>query len=397
MSDIVKLGEVCTVIVPMRDKPKTFTTAGKGIPWCRIEDIRGKYLNGTTSDQYVSAETILNMNLKIFPKGSVICAVTGASIGTFAVTSRDLFTNQTFAGIVCGDEIYNQYLYYFMILQTKMLVDNSIGSAQAYIPRSIFENIAINLPKYETQKKQVCLLEKIDDKIELNNKINAELESLAKLIYDYWFLQFEFPNEEGKPYKSSGGKMVWNEKLGREIPEGWGVEKLEKLIRLEYGKALKEEKRVFGKYPVVGSNGVVGGHNQWLVSGPGIVIGRKGSVGCVTWIFENFYPIDTTYYVSTITSEYQLPYYYQLLKSLKLERLNTDSAVPGLNREVALNSLVVSPNLDIISQYVKLIIPMDMQKAHIEKENQELAALRDWLLPLLMNGQVGFREAEDEQ
>lgn len=108
----VKLKDVCTVIVPMRDKPKEFVDSTKGIPWCRIEDIEGKFLNDSLSHKYVNETCISQMNLKVFPAGTVLCAVTGASIGTYAITTKELITNQTFAGIVCGEKIFNEYLYY---------------------------------------------------------------------------------------------------------------------------------------------------------------------------------------------------------------------------------------------------------------------------------------------
>ena len=118
-----RLVEICDVIVPMRDKPKEFVAEDNGIPWCRIEDIEGKFLNGSKSEKYVSKECISRMNLKIFPVGTVLCAVTGASIGTYAITTRELITNQTFAGLVCKENLlYNEFLYYYIKMHTNTSV-----------------------------------------------------------------------------------------------------------------------------------------------------------------------------------------------------------------------------------------------------------------------------------
>ncbi|MBI1838667.1 MAG: restriction endonuclease subunit S [Flavobacteriia bacterium] len=126
-------------------------------------------------------------------------------------------------------KINPEYLkYYLQTSSVKETVAKKYVSGSA-LPRIILRNfgeIDVIYKDLETQSKIAKVLSYLDAKIELNNKINAELEAMAKLIYDYWFVQFDFPNEEGKPYKSSGGKMVWNEELKREIPEGWEVEKL---------------------------------------------------------------------------------------------------------------------------------------------------------------------------
>ena len=194
-----KLKDVCNVLVPMRDKPKYFVDKENGIPWCRIEDIEGKYLNTSLSNKYVDKETIDKLRLKVFPQGTVITAVTGASIGTYAITTQDLVTNQTFAGLLCRKDLYNNFLYYFINLYTKNFINMSVGCAQAYITRESLEEIELNLPTIEEQKGIVKILECIDNQIENNNKINKELERIAKTLYNYWFVQFDFPDENKRP------------------------------------------------------------------------------------------------------------------------------------------------------------------------------------------------------
>ncbi len=233
-------------------------------------------------------------------------------------------------------------------------------------------------------------LVKIDKKIDLNSHINTELEAMAKTLYDYWFVQFDFPDANGRPYKTSGGKMEHNPILKREIPADWENCKLSELIKLEYGKPLKSENRTGSGYPVFGSSGIVGFHNDYFVEGPGIIIGRKGTVGKVNFAFDNFYPIDTSYYVSS-KKEISIIFLYYLISSLGLEFMNSDSAVPGLNRETALGLSVVSAPLELISKYHEYAEVWFEKKKIIINENNELIKLRDWLLPMLMNGQVTVR------
>lgn len=269
----------------------------------------------------------------------------------------------------------------------KEIFRNNSGSTVAGISAKTFDNILIRHPEKNVQQRIGYLLYSIDKRIDCNNRINAELEVMAKTLYDYWFVQFDFPDAHGKPYKSSGGKMVYNATLKREIPEGWRDGALADLISLEYGKSLKADIRTGSGYPVIGSNGVVDYHSEFLVSGPGIVVGRKGTVGVVTYLHDNFFPIDTTYYVKPI-ADIEFIYLKYLLSSQGLEKMNSDSAVPGLNREAALSTLAVIPSEVLIQQFELKLAPVFKKLHNIEQENQQLAQLRDWLLPLLMNGQV---------
>lgn len=249
---------------------------------------------------------------------------------------------------------------------------------------------ALEIPLLDNSVAIASTLKSIFNKIEINNHINTELETMAKTLYDYWFVQFDFPDSNGKPYKTSGGKMVYNTVLKREIPTGWNSCKLGEFIKMEYGKPLKSENRAGSGYPVFGSSGIVGFHNDYLVEGPGIIIGRKGTVGKVNFTFENFYPIDTTYYVSP-KKRISMIFLNYLISSLGLEGMNSDSAVPGLNREAALGLSIVNAPLELISKYHEHAVTWFDKKKIIMEENNNLVKLRDWLLPLLMNGQVAVK------
>jgi type I restriction enzyme, S subunit len=286
-----------------------------------------------------------------------------------------------------------KYIYY--LLKCLGEIKTSDKSAVPGVNRNELHEMVVPCVPREDQKKIAAVLSALDAKIELNNRINAELERLAKTIYDYWFVQFDFPydfdrsqpDEHGKPYKSSGGEMVWSDVLDRSIPAGWEVGILNELIELHYGKGLKTEARTGCGSPVIGSSGIIGYHSEFLVEGPGIVIGRKGTIGAITYLHENFYPIDTTYYVKPI-KPIKFFFLYFLLRTLGLERMNSDSAVPGLNRNFALRSTICLPQLKLIQQFESFVTPLFQKKENNDIQNQQLTQLRDWLLPMLMNGQV---------
>ena len=164
----VKLKNICVdFIVPMRDKPKEFNG---NIPWCRIEDIEGNYFNGTKSNQYVSQETIDKMNLKIIPTGSVICSCS-ASLGTYAINTCPIITNQTFIGLVCSEKISNHFLLNLMNTQTRKLKIIAGGTTIPYISREKFEEYNVKIPSLPEQEKIASFLTLIDKKIEKQKEL----------------------------------------------------------------------------------------------------------------------------------------------------------------------------------------------------------------------------------
>jgi len=175
--------------------------------------------------------------------------------------------------------------------------------------------------------------------------------------------------------------------LGK-IPKEWRVLAIGDVVELAYGKALKEEKRQPGKMPVYGSNGQVGWHNEKLVDGPGIVVGRKGNPGIVTWVPTDFYPIDTTFYVVPNGIIKSMHYLFHALKLQDLVSLGADSAVPGLNCNMAYMSKLIVPPEHLISDFDKQIKPIADAVHHNNEQSRTLAAIRDALLPKLLSGEI---------
>ena len=174
-----KIKDVCDdVIVPMRDRPKVFDGS---IPWCRIEDIEGQYFNQSLSGLGVSEEVVKTMNLKIFPKGTVICSCS-ASLGSYAINTQPLITNQTFIGLVCGKRIYNKFLLYYMETQTDYLKSQASTGTIPYISRKKFEDMLVPVPPLEVQREIVRVL---DNFTFLSAELSAELSARRKQ-YEYY-------------------------------------------------------------------------------------------------------------------------------------------------------------------------------------------------------------------
>jgi len=166
------------------------------------------------------------------------------------------------------------------------------------------------------------------------------------------------------------------------------------LVDFKYGRSLPAARRIPGEFPVFGSGGISGSHDEPLVKGPGIVIGRKGTVGVVYWSEGDFFPIDTTFYVVCKNARVSLEYMYFALRSLGLEHMNSDSAVPGLNRERAQSLSLLVPATDAMQNFTAEARKLFRLQRNHEEENRTLATLRDTLLPQLMSGRLRVKDAE---
>jgi len=266
------------------------------------------------------------------------------------------------------NKIDSRYLSYFFQQKAfrDYILNISVGATMPSINTDILQNVQIYYPPLPEQRAISSVLSSLDDKIDLLHRQNKTLEAMAETLFRQWFVE---PCKDG-------------------LPEGWREGSLFDVIELHYGKGLKTEERSGSGYPVVGSSGIVDYHSVFLVEGPGIVIGRKGTLGKVIYLWDSFYPIDTTYYIKSKVESVGLLYEYFLLKTVNFEDMNTDSAVPGLNRDIALSTEIQIPPKLIIYKFNDLAVTFtnklknNLDKIHI------LEKLRDTLLPKLMSGEV---------
>jgi type I restriction enzyme S subunit len=231
--------------------------------------------------------------------------------------------------------------------------------------------------------------------------MNQSLEAMAQAIFKSWFVDFDPVRAKAKGRDHGLPKKIANlfpnsfedSDLG-EIPKGWRVETVGEVCELAYGKALKADQRRPGNVPVMGSNGQVGSHDETLVKGPGIVVGRKGNPGIIKWVSSDFFPIDTTFYVVPLSKNYTLTFLAFALDNLDLSNLGADSAVPGLNRNIAYMSNILVPTPEVLCAFDKVASLIRIRQKSTEEESRTLAALRDSLLPKLISGELRIPEAE---
>ena len=208
---------------------------------------------------------------------------------------------------------------------------------------------------------------------------------MTKQLYDYWFVQFDFPNEEGKPYKSSGGEMVWNEKLKRKIPKGWDNCTLEYFLTIKNGRDHKHLAE--GVYPVYGSGGEMRRVNENLYRGESVLMPRKGTLNNIMYVDEAFWTVDTMFY-SEMKVPYCAKYIFFAIKDIDFTRWDSGTGVPSMTASTLYNLPMIKPHKDLLKRFDKTITPIFYKMKQIRVECEELTKQRDELLPLLMNGQV---------
>jgi len=280
------------------------------------------------------------------------------------------------------------YFYYFKSpsgrARTLALCEQT---AAATIRSSDLKNLKIPYPLLPEQKAIARILSSLDDKIELNQQMNKTLEAIAQAIFKHWFIDFEFPNEEGKPYKSSGGEMVYNEELGKEIPKGWEVGELGSIIKITSGKRPKQksekEDNVF-KFPLVGSSKIMGFVKEPLFREPVLVIGRVGTHGVIQRFDVPTFPSDNTLVITSPFYEYV----YQILKRIDYESLNVGSTQPLITQTAIKNYRVIIPPEGILMPFEQKVSILFKKIHKNEMESKNLAKIRDALLPKLMSGEI---------
>ena len=302
-----------------------------------------------------------------------------------------------------------KYLNAFMHTRyiQKYFENNASGSGQRYtLSNDTIGNIPVLIPSIEEQRTIGKVLADIDRKIELNKQINDNLEAMAKLLYDYWFVQFDFPNEEGKPYKSSGGAIVWNEKLKREIPQEWSDCKLKDFINLFDSKRVplssKDRGERQGVYPYYGATGIMDYVNDYIFDGDYILLAEDGSTSdakgfpIVQYIWGKNWVNNHAHIILPKNERYTM-FTYQMLRSIPAKQIETGSIQKKISQENLCGYKMVLPNSDLLEKYENVVSPLWEKRKRCIEEINTLTKQRDELLPLLMNGQatVNYHLSDD--
>ena len=305
------------------------------------------------------------------------------------------------------------FVYYFHTPegQRRLLAyKNHVGVPALAQATTNFRQIEIPLPILDVQKKIAKILLSLDDKIHLNNRINTELEAMAKTLYDYWFVQFNFPDAKGKPYKTSGGKMVWNEVLKREIPKGWEVKSLLDIADFTNGLACQKFRPTIGgaALKVIKIRDMKDGFSsepEWVradipskvvINNGDVLFSWSASLEVILWS-GGIGALNQHIFIVTSSTYPKSFFYFQVLNYLQHFKMMAEirkTTMGHITQEHLQQSKVAVPPVALTMQLDKLISPILNKQIASQVENHSLAALRDWLLPMLMNGQVRVRWAD---
>ena len=363
--------------------------------------------------KYISQEFCEKISKSILREGDVVIVRTGLP-GTCCVVPAE------YDGCNCSDvvivhpntELVNaHYLAAFInIWGQRQIHNNKVGAIQQHFNVRSAEEMLIYLPEKEEQEKIAGVVIAINEKIESNNTICSELEAMAKTIYDYWFVQFNFPDKNGKPYRTSGGEMVWNEQLKREIPKGWEATRLGNIC--DFRNGINYDKDVEGdqEYRIINVRNISSASlllneseldkinlpsvqaDKYLLSSDDIVIARSGTPGATRLLWKINEPTIFCGFIICSTPHEAL---HKIYLTYCLKRLEGTSAtktggsiLQNVSQDTLKNLFVLIPDREVLRQF-NAVISLILEKFHSNiDENNELTKLRDWLLPMLMNGQA---------
>ena len=346
-------------------------------------------------------------------KGTIIYSTVRPNqkhFGYFDAHSNDLVVSTGFATLdVIDPRVNSKYLYYLLtqnsvISQLQSIGENSTSSYPSIRPEDI-GNLSFMFPDIDIQNKIADILTSIDKKIQINNQINQELEAMAKTLYDYWFVQFDFPDQNGKPYKSSGGKIFYHPELKREIPEGWGVDSLWNIANFYNGLAMQKYRPVTTEddyLPVIKIREMMNGFSkdtekarldiptEAVVERGDILFSWSATLEVIIWgkekgaLNQHIFKVTSETYPKSFIY-FELKSYLKVFKSIAELRKTT---MGHITQDHLKQAKIVVPPIELISKLDTQLQPIMSQQQILENQNQELTQLRDWLLPMLMNGQV---------
>jgi type I restriction enzyme, S subunit len=380
---------------------------GNGVPLIGVTDFQNHFtpvyetlseINPegiTKSDDYIKQNDILFVR----------------SNGNKSLVGRSLFIDKEFDALFSGfcirarlhsDKILPKFCAYFTRSSTfKTYISSADGTNINNLNQGILSDVMLPLLPLAEQSQIAKVLSDLDAKIELNNKINAELEAMAKLIYDYWFVQFDFPDENGKPYKSSGGKMTYNEELKREIPEEWKVKDLSHIANITMGQSpsgssyneIKEGTIFFQgstdfgwRFPTIRQYTT---EPSRMAKVGDILLSVRAPVGTLNIASDDCCIGRGLAALNSKDNATSYLFYVMVYFKQIFDRRNSVGTTFGSITKDDLYSLkLIYPSENILNEYDKKIAVFNNKIFNNHKQNQKLAELRDWLLPMLMNGQV---------
>ena len=407
----LKIEDFCEVIGGGTPSTKEVSYYGGEISWITPRDLTNyKKRFILRGERNITELGLKNSSARILPKNSILLT-SRAPIGYLAIAEKEVCTNQGFKSLIINPEKadYN-FVYYLLKSNVERIKGLGTGTTFAEISGSVVKNLKFSLPDLQTQTAIAEILSSLDDKIELNNKINQELETLAQTLFKQWFIDFEFPNENGKPYKSSGGKIMDSE-LG-EIPVGWEIKRLKQILNIKRGGSPRpiHDYMASSGLPWVKISDATALNNPFLFSTKEFIkveglrktiLLKKGSLilsNSATPGLPKFLELDACIHdgwlhfqdIKCVT--YNFLYLLFLYIRLDLVGQGNGSIFINLKTDILKEYAISIPNSDVMEKFSEVINPIFETIKNNASENIKLTNLRDYLLPKLISGELEINE-----
>ena len=410
MSEWINAEEYCvSVFDGTHDTPKVAETGYKLVT---SKNILSNTLD-LNSAYFISEEDFVNINKRSKVKQYDILFSMIGTVGSLYFETSDTidYAIKNIGVFSSGDKEKAEWLYYYLQSSyAQQYIKRYLnGAVQKFLPLKGLREFPV--PQFNKElHNRIKILLNIDKKIQINNQINQELEAMAKTLYDYWFVQFDFPDQNGKPYKSSGGKMIYHPELKREIPEGWGVEKLGELAQFKNGINYEKTSSGSEKVKIINVRNISSStifinqtdldeiflendkSTNFIVNEGMILITRSGIPGATRLVSE--LEAKTVYSGFIIASEVNdliyknLIFYYLKHVEEVLKNQSAGTIMKNISQSVLTDMTVSLPPQNVLLKFNSIVDNLLEQMKNVQRQNQELTQLRDWLLPMLMNGQV---------
>lgn len=411
IESFIRLGEVCTKI-GSGATPRGGKESYKGgeTALIRSQNIynEGFFKDGLAFIDENQAADLKNVEVR---PNDVLLNITGDSVARCCQVPEHILparVNQHVAIIRTDPKsLDSRYLRYVLVshqFQVRLLALASAGATRPALTKQMIENLEIPFPDLSIQKRIGQILGELDDKIELNRRMNATLEAMARALFQSWFVDFDPVRAKLDGRKPAGmddetaalfPSEFQDSELGP-IPKGWKIGSLDELLVLQRGFDLPANDRISGPYPVISAGGQHGFHNQFMVKGPGVTTGRSGVLGKVFFIHEDFWPLNTSLWVKDF--KVGTPAYaFFILQGLDVAGFNAGSAVPTLNRNHLHSLPMIIPSKSVIDAFDFQVMALLNKKNANERESEKLSSLRDLLLPKLLSGEISVSSEEGKR
>ena len=394
----MKLSEIGQIVAGGTPKTKIEEYWNGDVPWITPKDLSshaGMYIS--RGERNISQVGLDNSSAKLLPKGTVLFT-SRAPIGYVAIARNEVTTNQGFKSIIVDDENDNIFIYYLLKNNIDIIENHANGSTFKEISGSVMKSLEFGIPSLREQKAIAHILSTLDDKIEVNNQINKTLENMAQAIFKQWFVDFEFPNENGEPYKSSGGEMVESE-LGT-IPKGWEVVQFRDIFRFVKGKKPKtiaecefKDSEKYLTIDVLNRNSVLFCSKEKVIeaNSEDVLMVMDGASSGAVYFGQKGVVASTLAKLELISQKVSNQFLFYAIKYFEndIKTHTTGSAIPHTDKEYTYRLMIALPN-DISLQTKIDDLLRDISDTFIarEQENAVLKATRDTLLPKLMSGEI---------